>query len=224
MDGTLTESRTQINKNMCQALRELIRKGANIVVISGAEISRMKKQMKGAPKKIFYMAQCGNSCEYWENILTERQKDAVSYHIELIKSAYKDLFEKVDHEDLTQDRGCQITFSFVGHHQPLEVKKKFDPSGDRRAKILKDTAFISNNLIAKVAGTTCFDYTNKGGEKGDNIKKLMAREGWLPNDCVYVGDAIRPNANDESVIGVVPNLIRVGGPSDVLKVIKKLCK
>jgi hypothetical protein len=52
-------------------------------------------------------------------------------------------------------------------------------------------------------GTTTFDFTIAGKHKGFNIMRLIEKEGWKKEDCVYVGDALFPGGNDETVIDVI---------------------
>jgi hypothetical protein len=106
-------------------------------------------------------------------------------------------------EDQVEDRGSQISFSFTGHHAPIEEKKAFDPGGAIRNDIL--ARYPLNPLIeAKVGGTTCIDYFPKGLNKGYNIEKYIAAKGWKKSECIYIGDALFPGGNDETVIGVIP--------------------
>lgn len=224
MDCTLTESRAQIKKQMAEGLQKILDKGGDIVVITGADNPRIKKQMKGAPKGITYLSQNGNCCKYWEHKLNQEQKNVILEHIHLIKEIYSDLFVDVDHNDLIQDRGCQITFSLVGHHADPKRKKVFDPDGERRSKIITEHAFVHPELMARLGGTTSIDYTLENGSKGENIRALLKVKDWQAEDCLYMGDAIYPNGNDGTLVGIVPNLINVDGPGETLKIVNKLCK
>lgn len=221
IDGTLTESRTKITTEMSIALQELLKKG-DVVAITGQGITSMKPQLEGAPEGIVLMLQSGNSCEYWNNLLTQEQKDRILHHIAIIRTDYSHLFTKVDKEDLIEDRGSQITFSFIGHHAELDIKKAFDPDSTRRIGCLENIPFVDEEICARAAGTTCIDYTLKNGTKGKNLIRLMKLKDWKPEDCVYIGDKISPNGNDGTVIGVIPNLISVNSPEETLEIIKNL--
>ena len=56
----------------------------------------------------------------------------------------------------------------------------------------------------RTGGTTTLDFTLKGKHKGFNIARFIEKMGWKKEDCVYVGDALFPGGNDETVIGVIP--------------------
>lgn len=222
MDGTLTESRSQIDDNMSYALEDILAQGGDVVVITGADQKRIDKQMKGAPKDILYMSQCGNSCDYWENVLTDEQKEVIYMHIELLQREFP--IHVIDEKDLIQDRGCQITYSLIGHHAPSDIKKAFDPEGKGRANMLHACPFDCDDLCARVGGTTSIDYTQKNGTKGKNIERLLTLKHWNKDECVYIGDALHENGNDETVIGVIPNLIKVKNHNETLEIIKELTK
>ena len=53
-------------------------------------------------------------------------------------------------------------------------------------------------------GTTCFDFFLRGKNKGYNVLRLIKKKDWRNTECVYVGDALFPGGNDETVIGVIP--------------------
>ncbi|MDO8520795.1 MAG: HAD hydrolase family protein, partial [bacterium] len=120
-----------------------------------------------------------------------------------------------------EDRGSQISYSFVGHTAKIEEKEKFDPDKSRRTTILREYPFRSETVEVKIAGTTCFDFYIKGSHKGKNIAELCKKMGWEKDECLYVGDALFKNGNDESVIGVIP-LKKVRDPKDTEGVIRGL--
>jgi len=181
----------------------------NFVVISGAEVSRIEKQMDGVP--CIKMGQNGNDTPDWKNLLKKSEKKEILKHIEKIQ-------EFLECEDCgsntTEDRGCQISFSFTGHNADVRWKKKFDPNQEYRKWVLKINPFKSKKLMLKIAGTTCYDYNRKGCSKGDNLKRYMKLHKLNPKDCVYYGDALFKGGNDESVMGVM-KCIKVKNPDDL---------
>ena len=124
-------------------------------------------------------------------------------------------FVPIDKET-TQNRGCQISFSFTGHNADVKWKAKFDPLKKYRNYVLKNVPFKSKTLTVRVAGTTCFDYNKKHSLKGDNLKRYMKLHKLNPKKCVYYGDNFTKGGNDESVLGVM-QCIKVKNPNDLLK-------
>jgi phosphomannomutase len=205
MDGTVCESREKISTTMLEALTHLKH---DLVIISGAERERMKVQLLGLD--CYIMAQSGNDTHLWKKNLTENNKKKILAHIKKIVEVK---------EDMIDDRGCQISLSFVGHHAPIELKKTFDPIGQTRIKLLKEKPFINNMLECRVAGTTCLDYTRKDGMKGKNIGKFIKQMGWDKKECIYFGDKLYKGGNDESVVGVI-EVVPVKNPQDLLEKLK----
>ncbi len=205
LDGCVTESRQIISPEMKAKLATLPR----VIVISGAERSRMEYQLDGLDCEI--MAQSGNETSLWKNLLTEKETKEIEEHIKII-SKFSEQFGKSKQIDY---RGCQISYAFVGHDAPNEIKKKFDPDKAKRTEIMRLCPFASETLEGRIAGTNCIDYTPKVGTKGKNIERFIRQKGWSKNECVYYGDNLQKGGNDESVLGVI-KCIAVTDPGDLL--------
>ena len=210
LDGCVTESRQIISKEMKKKLKSL---KDPFIVVSGAEISRIKKQMNGV--KCIMMGQNGNDAPDWRNKLEAQELAQIYDHLQKVS---KFCHVPVDGET-THNRGCQVSFSFIGHNADVKWKVKFDPTKKYRNYVLKSVPFKSDTLVVRVAGTTCFDYNRKYSLKGDNLKRYMKLHGLKKKDCTYYGDNFTKGGNDESVLGVM-KCVRVKGPDDLLK---KLC-
>ena len=208
LDGTITESRQDISFEMFGRLSKL---GLfnDIIVISGAEKNRIEKQLKKLPVD-YIMAQSGNETKFWNDKLTREEKEEIYNHVNKI------VYIK---QDMLDDRGCQVSLSFVGHHADVEEKKQFDPDGLKRIDILKEFPFESETLECRVAGATCLDYTRKNGTKGKNIERLIKHLDWKKEDCIYFGDKLFKGGNDESVIGVI-DTVEVANPTELLEKLK----
>ena len=189
LDNTVTESRGAISDEMFKELSGFFH---DVVIVSGASKEQMEKQLCGLP--CILLAQNGNDTPYWKNTLTLAQRMVINYHITQYASIG---------EDHVEDRGCQISYSFTGHHAPIEVKKAFDPDGSIRRGVLLENPRPAR-IDIKVGGTTCLDYFPLGRDKGANIKRFINKLGWSVGECLYIGDALFPGGNDESVQGVIP--------------------
>lgn len=218
LDNTLTESKCIISDDMVKAIKKL--KG-DIIVISGAEKKQIRKQIKPICSlwRLYILAQSGSDCPYWKVKLVKSQKKEVYNHLTKIKNFFPHYFENGD-DDLLQDRGCQLSFSFIGHNADLQKKKAFDRGGLFRKTVLKTIPFESKTLEVKVGGTTCLDYTNKNGTKGRNIDKFIDYKKWNKEECIYFGDALFEGGNDETVIGVIDTM-EVSNPLDLINKLKK---
>ena len=213
MDGTLTESRSPISHDMKKLIHKI---DGDIIVISGAEKKQMRKQVGNLA---YLLSQSGAECRYWKLKLKTKEKEEVLAHVDKIRKFFPHYFKNGE-GDLLQDRGCQMSFSFIGHNADLEKKKQFDRSGVFRKTVLNTIPFTSETLEVRVGGTTCFDYTNKEFVKGKSLQKLIKYEDWNKDECVYFGDALFEGGNDETVIGVM-DTVQVENPQDLLNKLKQ---
>ena len=205
LDGTITESRQKITKEIKDFLSQL----PNLIVISGASREQMEYQLDGL--KCITLAQSGNDTPLWQNKLSKEEKHEIYKHIFSLDWCIEPF--------MIEDRGCQLSPSLIGHKAPTNIKKKFDPDQKIRRKLLKKCPFISRTLICRIAGTTCLDYTRKNGDKGHNLERWIKENKLNKEDCVYFGDALFQGGNDESVLGVM-ECVEVKDPQDLLVKIK----
>lgn len=221
MDGTVTRSRTRITEEMHSALTKLHRSGRDVIIISGANFEQISSQVTDITG--FFLAQNGNHAvktpeaeTLWEERLSGKERNEIMDHIALLPR-----FPVKDGNDLMHDRGSQIAFSFIGHHEDIEKKEAFDPGGKKRAAILMEHPLISNTVEARIGGTTTLDYFRKGRDKGFNVRRLIELQGWDKDESVYIGDALFPGGNDEAVIGVI-DTISVKNPEETLQKISTI--
>lgn len=211
MDGTITRSRSEISDTMIACLRELISNGRDVIVVSGATKAQIMKQIGEIAKEVVVMAQNGNHTEtstgevVWRNELNNTQKSEIfSIVSKMIRHAN---IAVENHEDLVEDRICQISYSLIGHNAPLKDKEAIDPDKVIRKSILgrleiELAALNKCGVQAGIGGTTCVDFTTRN--KGDNVKLFLEHMGWDKDECMYVGDALFAGGNDHSVVGVIP--------------------
>ena len=235
LDQTLTESRSVIRDDHMELLKDLSDM-YDVVIVSGAQRSQMEKQLPALAEQsgMYVLAQNGNDAygkyhlhkesgesyeqHLWHNTLSWVEKFRVFKYIEdIITDGLK--FKNLD--DLVEDRGCQISFSLVGHHMPLGMKAAFDPDREKRRALLQKIPFHSDNLEVRIGGTTCLDFFKRGAHKGNNCRLLTELEHWNLEDCVYYGDALDKGGNDETVIGIMKT-VAVRGPEDTFNHIKEI--
>lgn len=236
MDGTLTESRTVMTKEMIDVIDELryapLKDGGvssdknDIIIVSGAALEQIEKQVPIA-NICFKMPQNGNDAFgtghefFWSNPLNWLEKHDIMYWCWEMLHRMKTPRDKWI--DCIEDRGCQISYSLIGHNAPLEEKKAFDPDGSKRREILEALPFLTvshTKIDVAIGGTTCFDFFREGCNKGANVARMIKEMGWDKEECIYIGDAVFPGGNDESVIGVIETK-GVSGPEDTLKLLKE---
>ena len=217
MDQTLTRSKSEIEPAHFELLNELSKR-APVIVVSGAVKNRIEAQI--GLVSAWSLAQNGNHAitpgrsVFWEKMLNKQDELEIHEHINKIART----FGYEVNTDTLQDRGCQVSFSFVGHNADLAIKEQFDPGRTKRKMILDVVPFENERLTVKIGGTTCLDYTLKNGTKGANVKDFIERMGF--KNPIYVGDALFEGGNDSSVVGVCETL-QVDSIDDTYQFINK---
>lgn len=207
MDGTICESRQMISKEMVKRLLRL-RNFGDVVVISGAELSRMKDQLHFKDKegeldlgsKVILMAQSGSEVEgMWKNKLERIEVMEIEWMVAKMRDTFPYLFPKEPMIHLLKDRGAQVTLNLLHPDTDLETKKKFDPAGFLRAKLIRMFGYSSTGIGCYRGGTTSIDFTKKEWTKGRNLLRLIEEKGWAKKDCIFFGDQLYPEGNDYTV-------------------------
>lgn len=219
LDGTLTRSRSPIAPEMKAVLAPLPQ---TIIVISGQPKDAIEMQLDGA-RADYVLGQNGNSAfhgdtEIWKNALSEEERREILDHIGYIDNIRN--WDVSNSDDLVEDRGNQISYSFVGHHANVSQKEAFDPRGTFRQKIIDENPRPLHLTDVKIAGTTCIDYFKKGSSKGENIKHLIEHEGWNKKECLFFGNALYKGGGDETVMGII-DVQQVNDYEHTLKLLKE---
>lgn len=213
VDNTITRSKTPITPEH-EAIFVELSKTHDMVIVSGSKQTDIWGRFTEASNGTFYtLAQNGNYAfdtqknELWKRLLTDTQKTAIYAFIEKVRQHTRPAVSNED--DLIEDRGCQVAFSFIGHHEKIEIKERFDPDFSVRKKVLSDlsaeVAHLSDtfNIEISIGGTTNLDIYEKGKNKGFNAQALCELNHWNVTDCVYFGDALFPGGNDYTVVGIL---------------------
>ena len=213
LDKTLTTSRSPMTPEHQEIFERLCAR-ADVVVITGGSIEQIREQV--TPRfdgKYFQLATSGNhavdrnGAELWKEEINAEQTAAVMHAIDVLKRFFNETVK--DENDLVEHRGAQISYSVIGFHESVERKYAFDPDDSRRQEALKANPDVLTSLTAAgievvPAGTTTYNFLLAGKNKGYNVARLLEREGWQKKECLYIGDALFPGGNDETVIGVIP--------------------
>jgi len=212
MDETVTPSRSRILPEMQELLHLLPQ---TVVIVSGSSLEQMHRQIGAVPA--YRLGQNGNHAtredgsDLWLDTLTPSQRAHIHAHAHEVLA--RCTHEVPDRDDLIEDRGSQISLSLYGHNADPAEKKAFDPDFSIRRQLIRDVPFTAPELEVTIGGSTCFDYYNKGRNKGYNIDRLVREMGWNHEECLYFGDALFPGGNDHTVVGVIPTQ-EVAGHAD----------
>ena len=227
LDGTLVESKTDLDMEMAGLLTELL-KNKKVAVIGGQSFDGFKKHLLDRlPASVrldnLYILPVngGSFYEYkksrWEQIysdnLTEEEKQKI--------------WQVFDGEGisrgLAEDRGSQVTFSALGQVAPLEEKMKWQQEHDsERATLATKLREKLPDMEVRTAGLTSIDITRQGINKKYGIEQLASRLGIQPSDILFVGDAFEPDGNDHPVLDSGAVCFKVNSPEDTKRLISSL--
>lgn len=230
LDNTLTPSKSHILPEHAPIFLELCER-ADVIVVSGHGPTDIRAHLEAAVEgKYHILGQNGNYCELkdgtvlWNHSLTDEQKHATYAFIDKAKRLLG--LTVRDESDLVEDRDSQIAYSLIGHHEDHAVKNAFDPKHEKRLGLLAtlkaDVEVLKNaDVEVRSGGTTVLDFFAFGKNKGHNVAAFIKAMQWVADDCVYVGDALFPGGNDETVVGVITTQA-VNGPEDTFAFISKM--
>ncbi len=213
LDKTLTTSRSPMAHAHAEIFERLC-KERDVVVVTGGNMASIREQLPARTENAYYvLAQSGNHAVdkdgaiMWYEELSQEQTAAVLAFVDILKRHFKVAVK--DEADLVEHRGAQIGYSVVGYHEDVAKKYAFDPGDAKRAAALaahpaEVEHLRSLGIEAVPGGTTTINFYALGRHKGFNISRFLTRMNWQAEDCIYVGDALFPGGNDETVIGVIP--------------------
>ena len=238
LDGTLTESKSDMDMEMAELMASLLEK-KKVAVIGGANYETLQSQflfkLQVQPESlknlflfpttatIFYRFNGNEWEEVYRDELTEEEKKEVL-------SGFENTFRELGYRhpekiygDIIEDRGTQITFSALGNKAPLEAKEKWNKENqDIRSKIEKVLQKNLPDMEAKVAGLTSIDVTRKGVDKGYGIKQINKHLDVPLQDMLFVGDAFSHESNDEAALKTGVLCFEVKGTGDTKELIKHI--
>lgn len=214
LDNTLTRSRSHISPDHAPILQKLASVG-DVIVVTGGRKSQIAKQLDPELAGQYYvLAQNGNEAakkdgeELWMRRPSDEQKAAITALVDEMKK-HLNLIVK-DENDLVEDRGCSIAYSTIGHNEDVSKKEAYDHDHAKRLALIDhfrdkvEKLREDHGIEVRTGGTTCLDFFHAGKNKGYNVAEFLNTMQWAKEDCLYIGDALFPGGNDETVIGVIP--------------------
>ncbi|MCL3776621.1 HAD hydrolase family protein [Actinomyces sp. AC-20-1] len=223
LDDTLAPSKSQMPEPMARALRALL-DVVPVCVISGGQILQFRDQVLahlGATDdelaRLHLMPTCGTRYYTYDlgqgeagspagadwrlvyaNDLTPEQV-AEGFRVVEDTARGLGLWEERTWGPILEDRGSQITFSALGQQAPLEAKKAWDPTGEKKGALRDAVAALLPDLEVRSGGSTSVDITLKGVDKAYGMRRLSEVTGIALQDMLFIGDRLDPEGNDYPV-------------------------
>lgn len=226
LDETLAPSKSVLPGPMAAALRSLL-DVVPVCVISGGRFSQFHDQVLahlGANgdqlSHLHLMPTCGTRYyvhaspgaaagaaghaedEDWRlvyaNDLTPAQVDR-GFAVVEAEARRLGLWEERTWGAILENRGSQITFSALGQEAPIEAKRVWDPTGEKRAALRDAVAPLLPDLEVRAGGATSIDITLKGVDKAYGMRRLAEVTGIGLERMLFIGDRLDPEGNDYPV-------------------------
>lgn len=211
LDGTLAESKQPIDEEMAGLFNGLLAL-VTVVVMSGGDWPQFKRQLLprladgAALDRLIIMPTSGTKMyrytSKWQSVYAELFSEEERRRVlSAMTEAAAAISNSTDPSwgDRIEDRGSQITFSGLGQAAPLDAKLAWDPDRGKRRRL---KAVLDRSLAGfsvNIGGSTSVDVTREGVDKGYGIGRLIKATRSDASAILFVGDALYPGGNDESV-------------------------
>lgn len=243
LDGTLALSKQTLESDMADLLCKLAKEW-RVAIISGGSFNQFKKQFlpafnpsKEEAKQIYgnlILLPTSGSRRYQYDlekknwIITDEEgmppmakEKTLAILKEFIASNKYGIGPVIEGDEVIEDRVTQISMSALGQRAPLDQKNLWDPDQAKRKEIIKELAPKLSEVEINIGGTTTLDFLPKGFNKAKGLIRLLNHFGMVIDDMIFVGDSIFPGGNDYSPYEAGIECVKVEGPDDTKKVIKK---
>ena len=228
LDGTLTESKTDITSEMVGLLAKL-QKIKKVAIIGGASFKQFHKQFlryityhnnlyilptSGAS---FYKYENNNWTPVYQLKLTPQEKTKI---FEAFERTFVDInyhHPEKTYGEIIEGRECEVVFSTLGQEAPLAERQ--DLKYDRRSEIIKSLMKYLPEFKISLSGINSIDVTRLGIDKGYAIEQIEKYFKVSKEEMVFVGDAIYAGHNDFAVVREDIDVVKVSGPADTKKFI-----
>ena len=224
LDETLAPSKSPLPAPMAAALRSLL-EVVPVCIISGGQFSQFHDQVLGhlgatgdQLSRLHLMPTCGTryyvraplgaaaACNIdsdgwrlvYANDFTPAQV-AEGFAVVKAEARRLGLWEERTWGAILENRGSQITFSALGQEAPLDAKKAWDPTGEKKGRLRDAVAARLPELEVRSGGSTSVDITPKGVDKAYGMIHLAEQTGIPLGDMLFVGDRLDAEGNDHPV-------------------------
>ena len=217
LDDTLAPSKSAIDPRIGEQLIALAER-VEVAIISGGQLAQFRAQVVDllpvtsaeTLSHIHLLPTCGTQYyrlapkgieTVYAHSLTDDEKSRALAAVEE-EAKRLDLWATETWGDILEDRGSQITFSALGQSAPLEAKKAWDPTGEKKNALREAVAARVPELEVRSGGSTSVDITHRGIDKAYGMKQLAEATSIPLDDMLFVGDRLDPEGNDYPVLAL----------------------
>ncbi len=241
LDGTLAESKQPLSAEMGELLAELLEK-IPVAIMSGASFAQFEAQfLPGVAdtarfERLYIFPTNAAECFSYQERAWKAQYDKSfnAFEKRRIMQALKESMEETGFApeperpaawgERIEDRGAEITFSALGQHAPVEEKRAWDPTREKRRPLYEALVKRLPDFSVALNATTSIDITPKGVNKAYGVRRLVEMTGVSVSEMLYVGDALEEGGNDATVIETGVRTHEVFGPDETAALIRDILK
>ncbi len=217
LDDTLAPSKSAIDARMGHLLIALAQR-VEVAVISGGQLTQFRSQVverlpesdRTSLERIHLLPTCGTQYyrlrdgdvhTVYAHSLTDDEKSRALTAVEE-EARRLGYWESETWGPILEDRGSQITFSALGQSAPLDAKKAWDPTGEKKNALRQAVADRIPDLEVRSGGSTSVDITHRGIDKAYGMRQLSEQTGIPLDEMLFVGDRLDPDGNDYPVLAM----------------------
>lgn len=237
LDDTLAPSKTAIDPRIGELLIALAER-VEVAIISGGQLAQFRTQVvERLPaasaellSHVHLLPTCGTQYylltpagieTVYAHSLTEDEKSRAVAAVEE-EAKRLGLWASETWGDILEDRGSQITFSALGQKAPLDAKKAWDPTGEKKNTLREAVAARIPDLEVRSGGSTSIDITHRGIDKAYGMNQLADATGIPLDDMLFIGDRLDPDGNDYPVLAMGVECHAVEGWEDTAEYLEAL--
>lgn len=243
LDGTLAPTKSVIDSEMNRLMVQLLG-SKKVAVIGGGKLELFKEQFLNelkAPKEEYkhlflfpttattFLRHNGKSWQkVYSHLLTKEQVKRIQKAFAFALKQINYVPPKKTYGKILENRGTQMTFSFLGQDVVKILGKKGvklkddwrDHNTPLKLKVAKLVAKQLPDLEVRAAGHTSIDVTKKGIDKAYGLRQIQKYLGVPIKEMLFVGDAIFPGGNDYAIVKTKVDYCKVKDPEETKKIIK----
>ena len=237
LDDTLAPSKSAIDPRIGDLLIALAER-VEVAVISGGQLTQFRRQVverlpEADPQTLehlhllptcgtqYYRLRDGDVQTVYAHSLTDDEKTRALAAVEE-EARRLGLWESETWGPILEDRGSQITFSALGQTAPLEAKKAWDPTDEKKNALRQAVADRIPDLEVRSGGSTSVDITHRGIDKAYGMRRLSEQTGISLDDMLFIGDRLDPDGNDYPVLAMGVACQAVDGWEETAEVLDAL--
>ncbi|MBC7942926.1 HAD-IIB family hydrolase [Candidatus Saccharibacteria bacterium] len=216
LDDTLAVTKSPISDRMGELLVKLL-DSYDVCIISGGKYEQFKIQVvdrleatNSQLARLHLMPTCGTryyrydmiksewAIQYAEDLTTDEKAHIIDVTEKASRAA--NLWPENPYGDVIEDRGSQVSISFLGQQAPAEEKYKWAKENSQRRLSLRNE--IAKDLLefeVRAGGSTTIDITRIGIDKAYGMQKLIEELNIDKDNILFVGDNLKEGGNDYPV-------------------------